>query len=490
MLHVVWYKRDLRLHDHRPLQEAWREREPILPLYVAEPSIWQESELSIRHFQFVQESLQDLSEALNGIGGSLFVTVSEIEPVLETIYQSFGPFTLHAHEESGWPITYERNRQVREWMGKRELDFHEYSQFGIAREEESVRSFQTEWKAFVQQPVQEVPSLLTTVDEESLPSTFSTQLDPLHRFNVGGKRIRYGQQGGEKLAHETLDSFLEDRYRRYKEDRQHPLASTNACSRLSPYLAYGNLSMKYVAKRTEQAMEVCEDQEEKKELKAFYSNLQSRCRSIQWLKDGPDVVYGPLNSSFHQERVEMEGFERWATGQTGIPMIDAAMRALLKTGWLNERARAMLLSFACHTMGLDGKRSCEYLAGLFIDYEPGIHYKQVYSLLALEPGTKLRLYDPVREGKKHDSEGRFVRQYISTLKHVPNSFIHEPWKYDGFFHLDYCGPIVDVKKANRNVKLRWDEVENKGNSEAKGKKREATKAKDESEQITFDLFKE
>ncbi|WP_345242886.1 FAD-binding domain-containing protein [Pontibacillus salipaludis] len=486
MLHVVWYKRDLRIHDHRPLQEAWREKEPILPLYVAEPSIWQGSELSIRHFQFVQESLEDLKGAFEKLGGALFVTIGEMESVLHTIYESVGPFTLHAHEENGTPLTYERDKRVRQWMKVRGLLFHEYQHCGVVRGERSEELFKKDWKEFIGMPVLNAPESIWTFDQENLPSTISTNMDTLLRFKIGGSRIKYGQQGGEGLAHETLESFLDERFTRYKEELANPLASTNTCSRISPYLAWGNISMRQVVKRTKEALEQCDRSDDRKQLKAFNSKLEEHCRSIQWIEDHPEFVYTSGNPTFDQSReVWQEGFERWSKGETGLPVIDAAMRALIKTGWLNFRSRAMLLSFACHTLRMNWKEPADYLAGLFVDYEPGIHYKQVHSIVSPESIKRVRLFDPVKEGKKYDPEGRFVRQYVPELKHVPDKYIHEPWKYDGFFHLDYYGPIVDVGKANRHVKKRMADIESSGEGlEKKGV------AKEGDEQIVFDLFTE
>ncbi|QST00513.1 deoxyribodipyrimidine photo-lyase [Pontibacillus sp. ALD_SL1] len=486
MLHVVWYKRDLRIHDHRPLQEAWREKEPILPLYVAEPSIWQESELSIRHFQFVKESLEDLQGAFKELGGSMFVTIAEMESVLNTIYESVGPFTLHAHEENGTPVTYERDKRVRQWMKDRGLLFHEYQHCGVVRGEKSEELFKKDWKEFIETPVMNAPNSILTLDQEILPSTITTNMDTLLRFKTGGSRIKYGQQGGEGLAHETLESFLDGRFTRYKEELANPLASTNTCSRLSPYLAFGNISMRQVVQKTKEAIEHCDKSDDRKQLKAFNSKLEEHCRSIQWIEDHPQFACNSGNPSFDPSReVWEEGFERWSRGETGLPIIDAAMRALIKTGWLNFRSRAMLLSFACHTLRMNWQEPAEYLAGLFVDYEPGIYYKQVHLVVSPESSKRVRLYDPVKEGKKNDPEGRFVRQYIPELKHVPDQYIHEPWKYDGFFHLDYYGPIVDVGRANRHVKTRMADIESSGED---SEKKEAAKEGDE--QIVFDLFTE
>jgi deoxyribodipyrimidine photo-lyase len=123
-----------------------------------------------------------------------------------------------------------------------------------------------------------------------------------------------------------------------------------------------------------------------------------------------------------------EFLQAWSDGKTGYPFVDACMRSLRATGWINFRMRAMLTSFAAYDLFLDWRRFSHYLARQFLDYEPGIHYSQ----LQMQSGTTgintLRIYDPVKQGHDHDSAGTFIKRWVPELSALPPELIHEPWK--------------------------------------------------------------
>ncbi|XQY92271.1 FAD-binding domain-containing protein [Metabacillus sp. HB246100] len=496
MINVVWFKRDLRIHDHRPLVEASKYGE-VLPIYIVEPSIWKGKDVSIRHFQFVLESLEELSENLSQIGGKLFVAIAEMEEVLEAIFDKLGPFRLFAHEENGTPLTYERDRRVRQWMNERDLLFREFQEYGVMGGLQTRNSFQKQWNSFMNESVVETPKRILSVDK--VPPILIEEIHKLSGFHVKGETIRFGQQGGESNAVETLTTFLEERYKSYTLHISKPLQSTASCSRLSPYLAFGNISIRYVVQRTRDEINRCENAFYLQQLEAFMSRLQWHCHFIQRIENEPEIQMKAINEAFDTIRTDWdeEAFMRWYNGKTGIPLVDASMRCLHKTGWINFLSRAMLVSFVCHTLMLDWRRPSFALAQLFLDYEPGIHY----SHMQLQAGTTgfhtIRIYNPIKMGKEHDPEGTFIRRYVPELSNVPAKYIHEPWLYPGFHKLDYEAPIVDVIKANKRAREILYSVkqskESKEQSQDQLKKHGSrlrpgkTKEKSDFEQLSFDL---
>jgi deoxyribodipyrimidine photo-lyase len=118
----------------------------------------------------------------------------------------------------------------------------------------------------------------------------------------------------------------------------------------------------------------------------------------------------------------------WQEGRTGYPFVDACMRSLRATGWLNFRMRAMLVSFAAYDLFLDWRAFAHFLAQQFLDYEPGIHYPQIQMQSGTTGINALRMYDPVKQGYDHDPEGTFVRTWVPELANVKSPLIHEPWK--------------------------------------------------------------
>ncbi|TFE00811.1 deoxyribodipyrimidine photo-lyase [Jeotgalibacillus sp. R-1-5s-1] len=495
MVNVVWLKRDLRLHDHAALSNALESGEQIVLMYVAEPSVWQGTELSSRHFQFVKESLADLEEQVIQKGGYLTYAIGEMEEVLASCLKAFGPFTLYAHEEHGTPHTFARDLRVHKWMKKRGLVFNEYPQFGVVRRLKSREQFQEKWESFMSAPVHPIPPSINCVEQEHLPEALTPDLKSLNSFETGDDLPAASQKGGERTGIEVFKDFLNGRYQRYQFQISKPMASAVSCSRISPYLAWGNLSMRAVVQKTRKVMALLDSDQQHQHLEYFMSRLHWHCHFIQRLEDDPEIAIQTMNPAFDQVRSEWneEWFTAWKNGHTGVPMIDAAMRALLETGWVNFRSRAMLVSFICNTLLQDWRQPAEHLAQLFTDYEPGIHYSQVQMQSASTGFNTIRIYHPVKQGFDHDPKGAFIRRFIPELRGVPNEYIHEPWKWDRFDELDYPAPIVNVDEANRYARaVLWgvkNSAESKKTAAEKLKKHGSRRdRKASSEQLSLSLF--
>ena len=164
-------------------------------------------------------------------------------------------------------------------------------------------------------------------------------------------------------------------------------------------------------------------------LRTFESRLHWHCHFIQKLESQPEMEFSNLHRAYVGMRAqsgESSHFEAWARGETGFPMIDACMRMLLATGWINFRMRAMLVSFSSYQLWQHWREPALHLARQFLDYEPGIHYPQVQ----MQSGTKgintIRMYNPVKQARDHDPAGQFVRRWIPALAQLPDAHIVEP----------------------------------------------------------------
>jgi len=430
-VHVVWYKRDLRVDDHRPLAEA-AERGPVLPLYVAEPSIAAGDDFRPRQWTLIREALIELRARLAKRGQPLVVRCGEMPGVLETLHEAVGPLRLWAHEETGNERTFARDRRVRAWADAHGIPFMEVPSRGVVRGPHDRDHWSDRWEAYMDRPLVHPPEALAPVPEID-PGPMPTHADlGLRPSTAALQRI------GEAEAHRTLDSFLYDRGRTYRRAMSKPGPATTECSRMSVHLAYGTISLRRVVYELRRRRDKLQGQrgaaadDRRKALSSFDSRLHWHSHFTQKLEDAPRIEtesYIPAFDALRADDWDSELYEAWLTGHTGFPMVDACMRCLRTTGWLNFRMRAMLCSFAAYDCWLDWRRFAPTYGGLMADYVPGIHYPQVQMQSGTTGINQIRIYNPVKQGKEQDPDGSFIRRWVPELAHLETTeYVHEPWR--------------------------------------------------------------
>jgi deoxyribodipyrimidine photo-lyase len=466
-INIIWFKRDLRLHDHKPLWHAAQSGLPVLAVYIVEKDYWRQNFASRRHWHFIHDCLLELRTDLQKLGVSLIVRSGDVITIFEDLRAQYKINHIYAHEETGNGWTYERDKKVIKWCQYNRINFQEFPANGVVRRLKSRDDWSAIRNARMQEPLISKPSTFLSVldiDTEEIPS----KDHPMFGAPMPG----IVQKGGRRAAIETLKTFLNDRGRDYLYRLSAPGLSEKNCSRLSSHLTWGTLSVREVIKATQKRRhDLAEDEISlwSRNLQAIESRLSWRCHFIQKLEDQPAIEFECMHPAFEGLRendFNPEFYEAWKTGNMGYPFIDACMRNLIHEGWITFRMRAMLVSFASYHLWLDWRKTGYHLAQLFTDYEPGIHYSQLQMQSGVTGINAVRMYNPIKQSQEHDAHGQFIRKWIPALKNVSSQWIHEPWMMTPDLQRssacelgkDYPLPIVDHNTAIKMARQKISDI--------------------------------
>lgn len=464
---VVWFKKDLRLFDHQPFLAA-SAKGPILCLYVLEPSVWQQPDASHSHYLFLRECLRDLAISLRAYSVRLELAIGEATAVFKQLYNDAPFHSLYSHEETGNFHSYQRDIAVGLWCQQHQVRWHQFCQTGVVRRLSSRDNWQKHWRQRMNAPLLETPTLAPLVAQrypESMrwpePMTFGL-VDPLPNVR---------QHGGRSQALSVLNDFLDSRSGEYRGGISSPLKAPTACSRISPYLTYGCLSIREVIHATQLKIDDLKQRDavnaawQIKGLRAFMSRLHWHCHFIQKLESEPEIEFENMHRGYdglRETEWKEANFLALTEGRTGWPMVDACVAMLKETGWINFRMRAMLVSVASYALWLHWRKVGLWLAKLFIDYEPGIHWSQMQMQAGTTGMNATRVYNPIKQAQDHDPHGYFVRKWLPYMRQVPDSWLFEPWRmpaelqnrYGVIVGSDIPVPIVDFEVATKAAKQR------------------------------------
>ena len=471
-IEILWFKRDLRVQDHTALNAALtsvrQSSAALLPLYIIEHQAWKNPDASFRQWQFVVDCLITLNEDLLKIGQPLQVYSGEAVNVLKALSKQYNITNLWSHQETGNAWSFQRDLAVNKWCEANHVIWHQPTQHPIKRGRLNRNHYSLLNQDFFNLPIllspqKQILQALFTKHTFNIKALSAIELSMHHWANENTQR------GGRHRAEKTLSSFLQNRSERYLQTIAKPLTAPRFSSRLSPHLAWGSLSIREVMFATYQAISQSNNAFNKRNLRAFYERLHWQSHFMQKLESEPEIEFEAMHPLFNNLRPWNEQaqqyYQAWSTGQTGFPMVDACMRCLIQTGWLPFRMRAMVMSFASYQLWLPWQKTAPYLASLFTDYEPGIHYSQVQMQSGVTGINQMRVYNPIKQSHDQDPQGEFIKQWCQELSVLSPDEIHAPWlTQDELFTnkielgVDYPAPIVEHESAARDAKKALHEI--------------------------------
>jgi len=413
MKHLVWLKDDLRLHDSQAVLAAARAVGAENLVFIrSDEREFTHVPPTPRRIEREVDAIAEVRAVLERSGTTLHLTRGQAEDIVRTC-RDHGATTVHANMQIGDELGYHRDRQAGALMREAGIAYVEYAVDGL------VRGSGQRADPLVT-GARDVPGLRFT----SVPQAMQRLRDYLERLPRAG----------------------------YRRDMWIPGPDATASSRLSVDLACGTITGDRVLHEIERAADA-DDPRNHHAYRQFANRIHWRRGFLQTLERNVDAFpWGPVR----QERPEdAERMRRWRHGETGYPLVDAAMRQLAAEGWINFRLRQVVCSFAIDLLDLDLHRVGVELGRMFDDYSPGIHWSQIAMQSGMVPGQGPRVVNPVKQARDLDPKGAYVIRMLPHMSGISADDLFMPWQ-----NASYAGPppMIEHMEAGRAARARHPSV--------------------------------
>lgn len=420
-----WLRRDLRLHDNQALAAAMCAGDQVIPCFILDPAILKANTFSTRRFAFMLDGLREINAALRARGSYLIVRRGDPKTQLAKLMAQTGAEQIFAERDYS-PYARRRDRLV-----SAELPLTLTSGITVRHPDVVQKKagghytvFSPFKKTWLNLPLPHPQRLISTPSQITTPPNIISQ--PLPTTPNDAAIF----PSGEAEAQRRLKRFTNQRIYCYKTDRDR--MDLNGTSSLSPYLRFGMVSARHVTVMALEAIANASDQAEREGAETWLSEVIWREFYHQILFHYPHVRRGSFRPIYDQIqwRNNQTDFHAWTQGKTGYPVVDAAMRQLLQTGWMHNRARMIAASFLTKDLLINWQWGERWFMQQLLDGEHANNNGgwQWVAGTGTDAAPYFRIFNPTSQGKKFDPNGDYIRRWVPELANVPTKCIHEPWK--------------------------------------------------------------
>jgi deoxyribodipyrimidine photo-lyase len=429
---VFWFRRDLRLEDNVGLYQALQNDAPVLPIFIFDKEILESLPKNDARVNFIHNQIQKISQQLRTNYDS---GVAQYHDKPKNVFQQLvkdyhiqAVYTNHDYE----PYAKERDKEIAEFLKESDIQFKTFKDQVIFEKEEVVKDdgdpyvvytpYMRKWKENFNPPTH-----LVTYDTLKDLEKNLYQSKSLPQLSL--KDMRF-EESDIKVPDFTVTPNL---IQNYEDTRDYP-AKEKGTSRLGPHLRFGTVSVRKMVKKAI---------DEKNE--TFWNELIWREFFMQILWHFPHTVDNAFRSKY--DRIEWrnneEEFEKWKTGKTGYPLVDAGMRELNATGYMHNRVRMLVASFLCKHLLIDWRWGEAYFAEKLLDYEmsSNVGNWQWAAGSGVDAAPYFRIFNPTTQINKFDKDKKYINQWVPELQ-----------------ELDYPEPIVDHKMARERCLKTYKEA--------------------------------
>ena len=451
---IWWVRRDLRLTDNQALHAALSAGERLVPVFIIDPA-WMDPPAPLRQ-GFLWAGLRQLDADLRARGSRLILREGRPAQALSQLVAETGAQAIFA-EEDYHPYALQRDREVRdllpvEWVPG--LTVHHPTEVtkGDGSPYTIFTPFSWAWRALPLPP---------SADLLPAPGDLPVPPGELSSLAFPPDRTPAAFPAGESEARRRLVAFTSGPILKYAEARDQ--LSAEGTSLLSPYLRFGMISARQAVVAAQQAAASAPTAADRQGAGAWLNELIWREFYNAILYHFPDVLQHAFRADLRDISWadDAQAFAAWQSGQTGYPVVDAAMRQLRQTGWMHNRARMIAASFLVKDLLLNWQLGESWFMECLVDGDPAANNGgwQWTAGVGTDAAPYFRVFNPVLQGQKFDPEGIYVRRWVPELAHVPSPLIHAPWrmpqdmqqKLGCIVGRDYPAPCIDHQWARQRT---------------------------------------